>query len=104
VTISVTILIIVWLLMKDRKRHEQEYFEELEIQNQLTNRNTLTGLTRIEENVLDIYEQNNIKIPIDILEDLRHMNLDDEDEIFMYIESQRRHWKLENSKKPYRKG
>ena len=52
--------------------------------------------------VLDVYDQSNIKIPVDILEDMVVIIFDSEKEVFNYIENQRYYWKLENSKKPYK--
>ena len=53
--------------------------------------------------VLDIYDDANIKLPLDIIEDLDYMNLETAKEAYDYIENQRLHWKLENTKKPHRK-
>lgn len=61
------------------------------------------SLRMMEIRVLDIYEDSNIKIPTDIIEELHRMGLSNEKEIFDYIENQRYFWKLENSKKPYKK-
>lgn len=58
-----------------------------------------TELPHVVNSVLDKYERSNIRIPKDILEDITYLGLFDESEIFSYIENQRHHWKLENSKK-----
>lgn len=64
--------------------------------------NPSTNMLQVQEDVLNMYEKSNIRIPSDIIEDLIHMNITDENEIFAYIENQRNYWKLENSKKPYK--
>ena len=61
------------------------------------------SLTNIEIKALDVYDKTNIKIPADIIEDLHSLNLETEKEILDYIENQRYFWKLENTKKPYRR-
>jgi len=61
------------------------------------------SLTTIEIKSLDVYDKTNIKIPVDIIEDLHSLNLETEKEILDYIENQRYFWKLENTKKPYRR-
>lgn len=48
--------------------------------------------------VLDIYEQNGVKVPMEIIEDLCYYKFDEADKIFNYIETQRKAWKLENTK------
>lgn len=62
-----------------------------------------TNLTNNMVNVLDIYEDSHIRIPVDIIEDLAYMNIHADKDIMDYIENQRNYWKLENQKKPYRK-
>lgn len=53
--------------------------------------------------VLKIYEVSGIKLPFDIIEELEYLNIDSKTEIYSFIENQRQHWKLENTKKPYKK-
>lgn len=55
--------------------------------------------------ILDIYENSNIKLPVDVLEEVIRMSkrLDSDKMVFDYIENQRLFWKHENSKKPYKK-
>ncbi|UTC25186.1 hypothetical protein Bfsp1_30 [Cytobacillus phage Bfsp1] len=62
-----------------------------------------TGLTQTQVKVLDKYERSNIRIPADILEELPHIVHLSESDTLEYIEHQRNHWKLENSKKVYKK-
>lgn len=100
--ITLALMLVFWLQGKYQQHKEDEM--EFQYEEEMNSRNTLSGLTQLEERVLDIYVQSNIKIPFEIMEELRYLNLDSEDEIFNYIENQRLHWKLENSKKPYRKG
>nr|2BNK_A Chain A, EARLY PROTEIN GP16.7 [Bacillus phage phi29]2BNK_B Chain B, EARLY PROTEIN GP16.7 [Bacillus phage phi29]2C5R_A Chain A, EARLY PROTEIN P16.7 [Salasvirus phi29]2C5R_B Chain B, EARLY PROTEIN P16.7 [Salasvirus phi29]2C5R_C Chain C, EARLY PROTEIN P16.7 [Salasvirus phi29]2C5R_D Chain D, EARLY PROTEIN P16.7 [Salasvirus phi29]2C5R_E Chain E, EARLY PROTEIN P16.7 [Salasvirus phi29]2C5R_F Chain F, EARLY PROTEIN P16.7 [Salasvirus phi29] len=60
------------------------------------------NLSACEVAVLDLYEQSNIRIPSDIIEDLVNQRLQSEQEVLNYIETQRTYWKLENQKKLYR--
>ena len=71
----------------------------------ITNQHTVakTSLPAHVNQVLDLYDEVNIKIPLDIIEDLAHASLTTTSEVSDYIENQRLHWKLENSKKPFRK-
>lgn len=71
--------------------------------NELSSNKTINRFTITQNKVLDLYEQSNIRLPLDILEDLSTQNLKTEKEIFDFIENQRIHWKLENQKKPYKK-
>lgn len=79
--------------------------ELLSLEQQLQNRSIDRGsnLSNVVNEVLDIYEQSNIKIPIDIIEELQFMNLTDNKQVFDYIENQRNYWTLENRKKPFRR-
>ena len=71
----------------------------------ITNQHTVakTNLPAHVNHVLDLYDEANIKIPLDIIEDLIHVSLTTTSDVSDYIENQRLHWKLENSKKPFRK-
>jgi hypothetical protein len=60
---------------------------------------TSVSLTTIEIKCLDLYDSANIRIPSDIIEDLHQRKITNEADIIRFIESQRQHWKLENSKK-----
>lgn len=71
--------------------------------NELSSNKLINRFTITQNKVLDLYEQSNIRLPLDILEDLATQNLKTEKEIFDFIENQRNHWKLENQKKPYKK-
>lgn len=71
--------------------------------NELSSNKPINRFTITQNKVLDLYEQSNIRLPLDILEDLSTQNLETEKEIFDFIENQRNHWKLENQKKPYKK-
>lgn len=62
-----------------------------------------TSLTKIQIEVLDIYQDSNIRIPADIIEDLSFSRIYDYQDIIAYIENQRNYWKLENSKKPFKR-
>ena len=82
------------------KRTELNSIEQA-IQNKSIDRKS--NLSNVVNEVLDIYEKSNIKIPLDIIEELQYINLTDKKQVFDYIENQRNHWKLENNKKPYRR-
>lgn len=71
--------------------------------NELPNNNSINHFTQTQNKVLDIYDNSNIRLPYDILEDLSTQNLKTEKETFEFIENQRNYWKLENQKKPYKK-
>jgi hypothetical protein len=62
-----------------------------------------TSLTKVQIEVLDIYQESNIRIPVDIIEDLAYSRIYDYQEIIAYIENQRNYWKLENTKKPFKR-
>ena len=74
---------------------------EQAIQNKSIDRTS--NLSTVVNEVLNIYDQSNIKIPLDIIEELHYMNLTTDKQVFDYIENQRNHWKLENNKKTYRR-
>lgn len=111
------IVVVVTLLAPKRNRLSQQIRESEErltelsylIQqkenelNELPNNKSINRFTITQNKVLDLYEQSNIRLPLDILEDLATQNLKTEKEIFDFIENQRIHWKLENQKKPYKK-
>lgn len=119
-TIYITLLffiIVVLYLTPKRNRLSQEIMETQEtlaeltylIQqkeneiNELPNNNSINHFTQTQNKVLDLYEQSNIRIPLDILEDLSTLSFQSEKETFEFIENQRNYWKLENQKKPYKK-
>ena len=116
----ILIVFIVSMIGKSRQDElieEEKYLQELESQirtkeiqlNSLENQvllNTVdkkTSLPNGINKVLDIYEQSNIKIQLDIIEELSYMTFHSDKEVFDYIENQRNHWKLENNKKVYRR-
>jgi Tfp pilus assembly protein PilO len=88
---------------KELELIEQEIDEKREQLQNLAYDNTV-NLTKLEIEVLEYYDICNIRIPSDIIEDLHNMKLTDEKDIFSFIESQRNYWKLENTKKVFRKG
>lgn len=75
-----------------------------EINEQIDNRSIVNNiqLSRVESAVLDLYDESNIRIPVDIIEDLHHKKLSTEKEVMEYVENQRNFWKLENTKKLYK--
>ena len=110
-------IIVVLYLTPKRNRLSQEIMESQEtlaeltylIQqkenelNELPDNNSINHFTQTQNKVLDIYEHSNIRIPLDILEDLSTLSFQSEKETFEFIENQRNYWKLENQKKPYKK-
>lgn len=110
-------IIVVFLLVPERNEASQEINESYEILTELTyliqqkenelnelpSNNVINRFTNTQNKVLDVYENSNIRLPYDILEDLAAQNLKTEKEIFDFIENQRNYWKLENQKKPYKK-
>lgn len=110
-------IVVVTLLAPKRNHLAQEIMESQErlaeltylIQqkenelNELSSNKPINRFTQSQNRVLDLYEQSNIRLPLDILEDLSTQNLKTEKEIFDFIENQRNQWKLENQKKPYKK-
>ncbi|AMR58253.1 DNA replication organizer [Bacillus phage BSP11] len=75
-----------------------------EINEQIDNRTIVNNiqLSHVESAVLDLYDESNIRIPVDIIEDLHHKKLSTEKEVMEYVENQRNFWKLENMKKLYK--
>lgn len=75
-----------------------------EINEQINNRTIDNNiqLSHVESSVLDLYDESNIRIPVDIIEDLHHKKLSTEKEVMEYVENQRNFWKLENTKKLYK--
>ena len=82
---------------------KQKQLEELKTQVENAKRDTRVYMNQATVKALDIYEQSNIKIPVDIIEDITNLNITDEKQAYEYIENQRHFWKLENTKKPYRR-
>lgn len=74
---------------------------EQQLQNKSIDRTS--NLSNVVNEVLDIYDQSNIKLPLDIIEELQYANLSTDKQVYDYIENQRNHWKLENNKKTYRR-
>ena len=83
------------------KKHQLETLTE-QFNTQNTDRKT--NLTITQTQVLDNYEKSNIRIPIEIIEDLEYNRITDKKEIEKFIENQRYYWKLENTKKPFKGG
>ncbi len=79
--------------------------ELLSLEQQLQNKtiDRKSNLSNVVNEVLDIYEESNIKIPLDIIEELQYMNLTTDKQVYEYIENQRNYWTLENRKKTFRK-
>ena len=114
IIILMVFLILVFSITPKRNHLTQEIMESQETlaeltyliqqkQQILTNQPTINHFTQSENRVLDLYDQSNIRLPLDILEDLSALSFLSENEIFDFIENQRNYWKLENQKKPYKK-
>lgn len=86
------------LLRQERDTIQAEINKALEqLENTRVDKKTM--LPHAVNSVLNRYDRSNIRIPSDIIEDITYLNFRDEKDIFDYIENQRHHWKLENSKK-----
>lgn len=88
---------------------EQKKLLQYQIKEARTTLNNLTvaketQLSNVVNDVLNVYDQVSIRIPKDIIEDLTYLDLKDHDEVQDFIENQRQHWKLENSKKLMKRG
>ena len=59
------------------------------------------NLTDNIDKIIELYHLNNIKLPLDIIEELEHNkeNLINDKIIISFIENHRYNWKLENQKK-----
>jgi hypothetical protein len=84
---------------------DAKYQELIELNKQIEMHqiDTNVSLTKNEVKALDIYEQSGIRIPSDIIEDMSAMRLNSVNEMVDYIEIQRSYWKLENTKKAFRR-
>lgn len=60
--------------------------------------NTQVNLQQLAVDVLDVYESNGIRIQSDIIEEVSFNNFNTHKEVFLFIESQRKNWKMESSK------
>lgn len=92
--------------IKELNKEIQEKEIELRKLHMMVINNTVDNtvyLSQVANDVLDMYQQTNIRIPADIIEDLTTLKFATHKETFDYIENQRHFWKLENSKKPYKK-
>lgn len=65
--------------------------------------NSHTRLSFTQERVLDEYDRQGIKIPIDIIDDIVGLNIIDRNELYTFIENQRKNWKNEHMKRFTRK-
>lgn len=77
--------------------------DELETKRQALEIDNTVMLPKNTINALDMYEQSNIRVPADILEELARRTFLNEQEVMGFIENQRHYWKLENSKKVYKR-
>ena len=94
ITIILIAILSVYIAIKINKPKEHDFSIEPDIKTIDLNKEQLT--------VIDLYYKINIRLPYDILEELTFYNSKDKKEIFQFIELQRNHWKLENSKKMYK--
>lgn len=108
----VVISIIIRFMQNQPRRQPPTRDQELEKQSLITEieglkkeRDSLitfdshTRLTHTQSQVLDEYEHQGIKIPVDIIDDLVFMNIDDKERLYLFIENQRKNWKNEHMKR-----
>lgn len=69
----------------------------------LSNINKRYNMQTIVSNVLDDYDQSNIKLPADIYEDLSITPFTSEADVYTFIEQRRQVWKHETMKKPIKR-
>jgi len=118
--VSLLSVLFISIIAKTRKKSydsNEQILKELNLELELKQNNLLNlnqkiynqtidrtvSLTQAEINSLDVYDKTNIRIPVDIIEDLHSLNLETEKEILDYIENQRHFWRLENTKKPFKR-
>ena len=118
--VSLLSVLFISIIAKTRKKSydsNEQILKELNLELELKQNNLLNlnqkiynqtidrsvSLTQAEINSLDVYDQTNIRVPVDIIEDLHSLNLETEKEILEYIENQRHFWRLENTKKPFKR-
>ena len=89
-------------LYQEQSRLENEIAKQRELLYQVRVDNVVKLPIMVNE-VLNVYDQSNIKIPADILEDITVITFENAKEEFDFIENQRYYWKLENTKKPFKK-
>lgn len=84
-------------------RQNEQSMEEISAINSLLREqngfNTEVNLPQLAVDVLDVYENNGIRIQSDIIEEVSFNNFNTHKEVFLFIESQRNNWKAESSKK-----
>lgn len=59
-------------------------------------------LSKNKQRIIDVYINQSIMIPFDIIEELAYLKTDSDKDIIAFIESQRYNWKQENNKKVYK--
>ena len=79
-----------------RQREQAEYEQQ---QYTMLNEQRENRLSEVLNTVLEQYDRQGIRIPIDIIEDLQHEQFSGIDDCMKSVEQQRHNWKLENSKK-----
>lgn len=84
----------------DEKRNQIKDMDKV-ISTQKIDRNF--NLSESVIKILNFYDHQSIRLPVDIMEELAYKSFRNESEIFEYIEIQRKNWKNECMKKPYRK-
>ena len=85
--------------LDDEIEEKYSHLDSLESEIQIREYDSTVNMHKTVIEVLDIYDKSNIKIPLDIIEDVMWMKVYEPNEILEYIETQRQHWKLENSKR-----
>lgn len=89
-------------VQQEKEKLERERQEEEEKIKEVKKYDKTMQLQEVTLEVLDIYEQSGIKIQADILEDLSHEVFYSKKDVYNFIENQRRNWKQENTKQPYK--
>lgn len=81
------------------KKQRKKELEQHEQQHQVLNDTQDNQLSEVMNQVLDTYDRQGIRVPLDIIEDLQHTEFNSVQSCINAIEQQRYNWKLENGKK-----
>lgn len=109
ILIGLSLIIVVYTIYKIVDTHHQKFYQrkmlvettirESQKPIQSTPINRTTNLYKTFDLALDEYENQNIRIPIDIIEDLQTTQFSSKEEAISMIENHRYNWKQENNKK-----
>ncbi|AGI10631.1 DNA replication organizer [Bacillus phage MG-B1] len=81
--------------IKNLIKLKQKELENLVHATEQAKRRTVTNLTVEQEEAIDLYERNNIRLPIDIIEELSYSNNVTYHSAVAFIEMQRKVWKAQ---------